>query len=308
MVVLTVFFFDRLVAAPILGDAAPEVDRRWRAAARGLIALALPLAILSGLAWFAYVAAEMSGLPWRQAMGRKVAGLVWSETHFGEIWRIRAALCAALLLACVAALLPRRRSRPQALATWGATLLSAALLASLAWAGHGLTGGPPTLHLAADAGHLLVGAGWPGGLLPLALLLARGRRALPAQWEDALPRLVGRFSTTAVVSVLLLAATGLVDTWSLVGSPAAMLGTTYGRVLTTKIALFCGMVAIGAANLRILRPRLPGAGAGRWLLRNVVVELILAACVIGAVAVLGLLPPPAEAHLHMHHHAQTADE
>ena len=71
-----------------------------------------------------------------------------------------------------------------------------------------------------------------------------------------------RFSTLGLLSVGTLLATGLVNTWMLAGSLAALLETDYGRLLLPKIALFVAMVAIASINrLRLTRP---GGGAAGW--------------------------------------------
>ena len=312
LILLTIFVFDHFVVRPAGADSR-EIARRWRTIQRWLGGLALPLALLSGAAWFAFVAAQMSGLRVREAMHQDdVAGLVWNATHFGRLWKLRTVVGFAMLIMLPAALMLRRGSVLQVVSNWSATLLAGIFVAGLAWAGHGQTGGPPAWHLAADALHLLVSGCWPAGLLPLALLLAAIRRSPGVQEQSALESLVRRFSATALTCVLLLIVTGLANAWFLVGSPPALVSTNYGLVLLTKIALFAGMVTIGAVNLLRLKPRLLSSSAEKRaaasrLLRNVILEVILAAAVIGAVGILGLLSPPAEHMSQEHHHIQSED-
>ena len=54
--------------------------------------------------------------------------------------------------------------------------VAAAVVGGIAWSGHGATGPAPLWHRAADVLHLLIGAVWPTGLLPLAVMLVGLRR------------------------------------------------------------------------------------------------------------------------------------
>jgi copper resistance protein D len=251
--------FDRLITRHL---AWPPI-RRW------LTWIVLPLALISGAAWLALVTIDMSG---------SIDGLsiVWHQTTFGRIWQLRLCLWLAL---CVAASVSR----------WTALILSALLLASLAWAGHGQIGRPTTLHLAADAIHLLTAGCWPAGLLPFGLLLTRLRHTDRA----AIPNITHRFSVMAVACVTLLTLTGLANSCYLLSRPSDLLWTTYGRVLMVKVILFILTVSLGAMNILHLKPRLTPTPreAAEKLQRNLWTEVVLVIGIICVVAVLGLLPP-----------------
>jgi putative copper resistance protein D len=146
--------------------------------------------------------------------------------------------------------------------------------------------------------HLLVAGCWPGGLLPLFLCL----RKLPPATDSAnlatTASLVRRFSALSLASVALLTATGLVNSWFLVGSLGNLSGQVYGRWLLLKVVLFFLAISIGAVNLLSLKPRLstekPPAAEKAAALRlqfNVQMELLLAAAIVIVVAILGILPP-----------------
>jgi copper resistance protein D len=68
--------------------------------------------------------------------------------------------------------------------------------------------------------------------------------------------LTRRFSTLGIVSVGVLVATGIINSWVLVGSVPALVGTDYGRLLLVKVALFFVMMAIAGVNRLRLTPRL----------------------------------------------------
>jgi putative copper resistance protein D len=99
----------------------------------------------------------------------------------------------------------------------------------------------------------------------------------------------------SVASVAILAATGLINSWFMVGSVKNLWLTEYGKVLSIKIVCFVIMAGIGAINLLRLKPRLgvdaEGPGVAARMQRNVVGELVLAGVIIAVVGVLGLLPP-----------------
>jgi putative copper resistance protein D len=311
--------FDRFVADPVLRRAGPAAGGRWDAIARWLAVLALPAALLSGAAWFAFVAIQMSGLPPSQALRMDVLRLVWGQTRFGELWRLRAVFWALASVFVVPALFFQRKTLHRCALTWASLICTSLLAGSLAWAGHGRTGGAPAWHLLADALHIVVGGFWPAGLLPF-LMLAFGVRRLPESEQlPFLAALTRRFSTISLASVALLATTGIANTWFLVGSISDLYSTQYGRVLSVKIALFCAMVGVGAVNLLILMPRLSvdpirGRHSGtkataarlRW---NVMAEIFSFAVILLIVGILGLLPPAAEgtAHHHHHHESQATD-
>jgi putative copper resistance protein D len=226
-----------------------------------------------------------------QAIKPATLRLVLTHTRFGGLWQLRAGIWLATLLAIIGAAATKRRARETLI--WSATCLAAALAGSLAWSGHGQNGQPVQWHLLADVVHLLVCGLWPIGLLPMSLLLLGLRRSdLPNRWAIA-SRIVNRFSTISLCAVVLLAASGLVNSCYLLDSVWDLVRSVYGRVLLAKILLFLLLVGIGAWNLFRIKPRLAssprGAGQLQWAMGA---ELALATAVIVVVAVLGTLPLP----------------
>ena len=310
LLVFGVCVFDRFVVAPTAPQDEMALGKRWRSIARTLVLLALPLALISGASWFILVAIQMSGLPPGEVVHLDLLRLVWDETQFGALWRLRTVLWLSTTAVAVPLIALSHPSLLRGGLAWLAPAFSGLLAASLAWSGHGQTGGSVAWHLAIDMLHILVIGFWPIGLLPLALLLFVMRGSpTPENW-DALSILVRRFSTISLASVALVAASGLGNSWFLVGSVSNLVGTTYGRILLIKIGIFCAMVAIGAVNLLYLKPRfsMTGAGAARQsaaarLRSNVLAEIVLGSAVLLIVGVLGLLPPAMEPIPHMHHPA-----
>ena len=170
---------------------------------------------------------------------------------------------------------------------WIALLAAAGLIGGLAWCGHGSTGPMPAIHLTADVMHLLMSAVWPGGLLPMAIVLGS-----KSEWA-VVSRIVRRFSAVSLIAVALLVVTGLFESWCLVGSWHALFATRYGLVLRIKLSLFIAMLGLGATNLLLWSPLLSAGklSAVGKLRRSVWAELALGSAIVVVVGLLGLLEP-----------------
>jgi copper transport protein len=142
-----------------------------------------------------------------------------------------------------------------------------------------------TVNLAVQWLHLLAVGAWIGGLVWL-LAGLRGRDQAE-QVGSAV-----RFSRLAAPVLGLVAITGLSRALHLAGGWQGLIDSGYGRLLDLKVALFCGLVALGAVNRFRIVPALAG-GVRRLggLRRNVRGEVVLAACILAITAVLSQLPP-----------------
>jgi copper resistance protein D len=297
-------FFLALVAEPAFREAKAAnsmlAELRRRLAAISWIGLAV--AILSGAAWLGLLAARMADLPYAEALSEGTVWTVLSDTDFGTAWTVRLVIAGLLTaslpwLAVSNPVLARQRASV-------AVALAAALSGSLAWAGHaaagaGVEGG---LHLVADVLHLIAGAAWVGALVPLAVLLRAGLGQLDQAGLIVATRAVLRFSMLGIASVGALFISGIVNTWILVGSIAALFGTQYGRLLLVKIAIFVIMLLFAAANRFWLTPRIviPSDTASinaamRRVRRNTLIEAALGVIVIFIVSILGTMSPSLEA-------------
>jgi putative copper resistance protein D len=315
MLVAGAVFFVVFIAAPAWRgagtDGAVAIKVRTRLALIAWISLAL--ALISGAAWLVLTAAAMSGLPAAQVFGGGVLWTVLTQTVFGRDWLVRLVLACALAATLPPLLSPRGHKSP-----WlepAAVGLAAAFAGALAWSGHaaGGLGSEALLHPAADMLHLIAAAAWVGALPPLIVLFA----AVDADDASlAMARTAtARFSMLGIVSVGTLLATGIVNTFYLVGSVRALYGTDYGRLLLIKIALFVAMVAIAAVNRFLLTPQLVQQasiaacrGALRRLRCNAAIEALAGAIVIAIVAALGTMAPAIHAaHQHPSYAAIPAD-
>jgi len=136
--------------------------------------------------------------------------------------------------------------------------------------------------------HLLSVGVWVGGL-PWLLLILRRR---PAEERSASAHL---FSRIAAVTLATVAVTGLLRAISELGGVGAwrrLFDTSFGVTLCIKVALFVGLVALGARNHYVNVPRLRhDAGKVGPLRRSVRTEIVLAAAIFVATGFLSGLPP-----------------
>jgi copper transport protein len=125
-------------------------------------------------------------------------------------------------------------------------------VSSFLFAGHTAATEPRWLVLGANLAHTTAASIWFGGLVALAVVLQVRRRT--GRDAGASARMVARFSTLAVGSVVAVAAAGTALAWAEVRSWGALVGTTYGWMLLVKAALVLTVVAFAAYNNRRLVP------------------------------------------------------
>ncbi|MEU9199494.1 copper resistance protein CopC [Streptomyces sp. NPDC048332] len=138
------------------------------------------------------------------------------------------------------------------LATGGA-VIAAGIAGTWALAEHASTGIQPGIAMPVDVLHLLAVAAWLGGLTALLIALYR----TPDITADA----VRRFSRIAFISVLVLTATGIYQSWRQVGSWSALTGTGYGQLLLVKVGLVAVLVGIAGISRRWTARLATGGGA-----------------------------------------------
>lgn len=242
--------------------------------------------------------AIMSDVKLSELDRESVSGLL-NGTAIGTACKVR---IATLLGAALLSLLPTARRRLRWALQSGA---GAVALASLAWTGHGAAdeGARGLIHLTADIVHLFAAGVWVGALAGLLLLLGQtcsagsdrtGRVALAH-------RALAEFATAGTLAVALIVATGLVNSWFLIGfaNIGSLASSQYGRLILLKLIVFAGMIGLAGLNRFKLTPAIASRGGAlandalRSIRRSVAVEASLAVIVLGLVASLGTLAPPA---------------
>ncbi len=189
------------------------------------------------------------------------------------------------------------RSIAELVATTGALLAAAAVLIVPGAAGHAGQTSPRGLTMLFDWLHLAAGSVWFGGLIGLLTLWF----SLPAAHRVAALAVVApRFSTVALVSVLLLGAAGVGETINHMPAVNALWETGFGQAILVKTGLLGAAALLASGNLLRSTPRLaaarerpelgdPAAGLLRTLITG---ELVIVTGVVFAAAVLSSLAPP----------------
>jgi len=178
-------------------------------------------------------------------------------TEFGLAGLGRIALALGL-----AATVPWIRRAPDRARAWAVALgLGGLLMANAAWLAHAVS----RLH---DRGPLMLGTVlhqlgamvWVGGLLHLVAFALLWRRAGGPAAEPLGARVLARFSVVAIGALILVLAPGLYLSINYVGGWGGLIGTGYGVMVLTKVALLACALVLGGLNFLILRRGAAGAG------------------------------------------------
>jgi putative copper resistance protein D len=240
---------------------------------------AVVLIVATAVAWLLIEAAQL-GDGWSDAINPSVLGPLLTQTSFGQVWIARLGIAA--LLALSLALVGRTAARTL-------LLLSAVTLASLALVGHAAMTGETIgwVHRLNDAVHLLAAGFWLG-CLPSVLVLVTFYQRGDLQADAVLA--LRRFSGVGHAAVALVLATGVVNTFLIVGKLPLDFSSPYQLLLATKIGLVATMVLIAVGNRYLVTPRL-GTSAPRALTVGTMAELVLGAGVVTLVSVFGTFDP-----------------
>ncbi|MCB7134983.1 bifunctional copper resistance protein CopD/cytochrome c oxidase assembly protein [Cellulosimicrobium marinum] len=216
-------------------------------------------------------------------------GLFVSQVSLG-----RSYLAVVVVAAVTSALALAVRSATGALWTAAVALVALGLQANT---GHAAGAASHELAVSTMFLHLAGAALWVGGLGTLAVVRARGGLV-----RDGFADAVSRYSAIALWCYVAVAVSGVVNA-SIRIDTLAGLGTDYGILLLTKVALIMVLGAVGFAHRELVVRRLRGPRAGttkdgagdatRWLFwRLVAVELAIMGAVSGVAVALGSTAPP----------------
>ena len=254
------------------------------------------LSLIFSAAWVVLMASSMAGTPaW--PVDHEAVGALLTGSAIGAAWKLRIVM---LALATLAAMLPAGRGAWLGIVA----LCSAVALGTLAWTGHGAMDEAAMgwVHLIADILHLIASGAWVGALLGLILLVSRPAARVDAAHLGLTHRALHGFGTVGTIVVGTIVITGLVNGWMLVGAGnvATLATTLYGQLLLAKLALFVAMLGLASLNRFRLTPAfersIAASDHGRALgaLRtSLAVETVSVVAILGFVAWLGTLAPPA---------------
>lgn len=252
----------------------------------------LPTGWLSGVAGVA-VLAQLAQLPVAatlatgEGLGSIFSSSVLPDVLAGGVAATVAGVALATLAARAAIVdlgprwtLPRRR----AAAVVTVVLIAGAFAAS----GHTRSAHPGWLVVIADTVHVAAAAIWVGGVVMLAWTVRTSKRVPddPVTVADE----VRSFSRLATVTIVAVAAAGVVLALIEIGSISGLVQTAYGRLVLAKVGLLVALGVLGAFNHFRLVPALvkrPDRVA-RWgyLHRTLRLEALALVAVLGVTGVL----------------------
>ena len=315
---LLVIYLRALATAAGAGGEWRDASEAFARRLRKVLLIVVGIGLLSSAAGIVGQGAKAAGVSYWSAIDSQIIGDVL-DTRFGTVWGIRMLVWlgfgAILLGSLSAARRPVLRpasvgatglAQPRLSPMWLALLALPLgfLVLSPALAGHASLEKPTWVLIPADALHVLAMSIWAGSLATLLFVLpAATRRLETADRTRLLAATLARFSPWAFASVMVLLATGLLQSWFLIGffdEPSRLLDTPFGRAALIKFVILVGpLMALGAYNQRRLVPRLkelaatgqtPG-GAGFALRRSLRAEIVLILGALGATAALTTYAP-----------------
>jgi copper transport protein len=213
------------------------------------------------------------------------------DTRFGHLWIARIILLAGVVAIATTDVLwddePPVWMVALALAVGGAAFLPYSLNAH----GAALEVGRAAA-IAADWLHIAATSVWIGGVITLLVALVYGLRGSASPERRAVyAGAISRFTTLALVSVVVLALTGVYAAWVHVGNLTALRETDYGRALVIKLLLMVPLLVLGALNMRIFGPRMEHAArSGAHFGRAIAAEALLGVGILFAVGLLTTFP------------------
>ena len=230
----------------------------------------------------------------------------WALADEGGHWPLRAFLTTEFGLAglgrvALALLLfgAARWLRPgeDAAVRWAVALGAGALLmADGAWLAHAVSRlhGRASLMLG-TALHQLGAVLWVGGLVHLVAFALLWRRAGGPSAEPLGARVLARFSGVAIAGIALVLGPGIYLSLSYIGGWGALIGTGYGVMVLTKVALLGCALGLGGLNFLLLRRRGGaedrGAAVAARVPALIEAELGIGVTLLLAAASLTSLPP-----------------
>jgi copper transport protein len=145
--------------------------------------------------------------------------------------------------------------------------------------GHAVASPVPVILVLTDFAHLASMAVWLGGLVMLVGFLLRQAN------EEELGAILPIWSRWAALAVLTLLVAGSLQALVEIGTPSALIETTYGRLVILKVALFGAVLAVASYSRRLVRQRV-AAGKPGTIRRAVTGELAITAVVLVVASVL----------------------
>jgi copper transport protein len=278
------------------------------------------------LEWFCfliYQASTASASPLWQLFSNGALATVLLHSHLGALWLVRLGLLVfSSILWFLLYRSPIEKAHKNNL-LWFILLAGVGMMCTNSLSSHAAANRVAWLLIPVDLLHLVSTGFWIGGLFCLVLVLPVALRTLIPGTGDrtrVLAVIIPRFTVVAMISVVLLAVTGMVQaliqlnvlnaffSGSYGQVLSAFLGSAYGQALAIKSVLFAVLISFGAFSAFRISPKMrrfakrsneqDGAGsfaAGRLqrtFKRAVTIEAVISVCLLLVVGGLTSLSPP----------------
>jgi copper transport protein len=146
----------------------------------------------------------------------------------------------------------------------------------------------PALSIPSKVVHLLAGAIWLGGLIWLVTVIHREDADFPAEAR--------RVSATALVCVIAILLSGVLQTALFLNTPGDLIHSGYGRLALIKMAGLVVLIGLGAFNRFLLLPAVEDSSIRPALSRTVRQEIAIVMILIIIGGFLAYVPTPPAQH------------
>ncbi len=148
---------------------------------------------------------------------------------------------------------------------------------AVAYSGHSRSQKWPVLGIPADVAHLASIAVWLGGLITLILVV------IPQIDAESGMTTFRRFSKAAEISVIVVVASGLVQSIRLHGGLGSVVGNDHGRLLLVKVLIVLVMLGLARQNRRLLLDRGSYSTNRLVVTRSAIVRASMVELVLGGI-------------------------
>ena len=313
------FAFRLLVLRPSLGNAAALDDEQTEAALvtsrRRFVQLSWVSIVLLALATVAALVLQTAAVL-EVSVGQSFAASRLSQvirrTSYGGPWLLQVGTLVAL---AVIVFVISRRTRDKSSGAARTTLLwiglsvTALMFLSPSLTGHAAAAAKEwPLAIFSDWLHLVTAGFWLGGLFHFVFAMIAATSHLDGRQRlSVVHNAIPLFTRLAIVSTVLIAITGLYNSWIHIDRFSALWTTPYGKTLSIKVLLFIPMIALGGWNTFIIHRRarhfiesdnetLDHLKLDRAFRRSLTIEAALGVAVLLAAAVL-VFQQPAREHV-----------
>jgi len=189
------------------------------------------------------------------------------------------------ILLAIGAMIWRRDLHRQPVYRVLSVLIATGLFATFSISGHPGMRQFSALSIVTDIVHFMCVSAWMGGLVTMILL---GRR-----WQAESPQVISWFSFTATITMPIMVATGVAQAWRMMDGLQNIFSTSYGVVLSVKVALVLVAIGAGAKARQVFKSKKVDSQDLTKLRfsRTIAVEGAIGVVVLAATAVLVSVPP-----------------